>query len=209
MKIPVVIFALLGAVQSQPKETALTPSRTVAQYPAFYTSETARAESSSELEPTSTLPTVAPNVSAILPLDDQLERMLRASLDNCLHYQRAEKCDGLDKDVFVERSIKFLNYWKTDDYNHESNNQTERDLLIRLVEYQDVYQTLVTENEQQKHFPDNIVDLVRSARDRVTEEGALNSAKARVLDTLDVIYNDVCADTKRPRYRDASRRSLT
>ncbi|KAK8022675.1 hypothetical protein PG993_013442 [Apiospora rasikravindrae] len=198
MKITVVLSAFVGAVQSQLKETALAPSRTVAQNPAFYTSVAFRTESSSELKPNSTLPTVAPIISAIPPLHDQLELMLSASLDNCLHHQRAEKCDGLDKVVFVERSNKFLNYWKTDDYNHDGNNQTGRDLLIRLVEYQDVYQTLVTENEDQgPRFPDNIVDLVRSARDRATEEGALNSANARVLDALDVIYNDVCADTKK------------
>ncbi|KAK8076070.1 hypothetical protein PG994_003342 [Apiospora phragmitis] len=60
---------------------------------------------------------------------------------------------------------------ETDDYDHDTNNQTGRDLLLRLVEYQDVYYTLVTENEQQQlRFPDNIVELVRSARDRATEE---------------------------------------
>ncbi|KAK8109145.1 hypothetical protein PG984_014946 [Apiospora sp. TS-2023a] len=176
MKISIVLVALSGAVCTMARPDHVVPRTT---------------------EPTTTGEWLEPDVSAFPERPGSLDRMLKASLDNCLDRDRAQKCVGIEESVFLERAFKFLRYWKTGDYPHDSNNQTEKDLLIRLVEYQDVYQTLVTENEDSHRFPDNIVDLVRSAQDRATEEGAMRSTNARVLDALDIIYNDVCDNTKK------------
>ncbi|KAK7960479.1 hypothetical protein PG996_011126 [Apiospora saccharicola] len=169
MKISTVFIALFGAVHTMAHHLSLHEARQFAN----------------------------PNMSAMPPLEGGLERLLKGSLQNCLSRNRARKCDGLAQDIFMERTLKFLSYWETPDYPHDSTNQTEQDLLIRLVEYQDVYQTLVTESKDAKRFPDNIVDLVRSARDRAMEEGALLNANARVLDALDVIYDDICVTTNK------------
>ncbi|KAK8015993.1 hypothetical protein PG991_008881 [Apiospora marii] len=170
MKVPTVLFALSGAALTMAHSPALREARDW----------------------------VTPNinVTATKNTEGSLQNMLNGSLHNCLSRNRAQKCDGLAEDVFIERTLKFLSFWKTEDYPHDSNDQTEKDLLLRLVEYQDVYQTLVTENDDHQRFPDNIVDLVRSARDRATEKGVLLSSNARVLDALDVIYNDICGTTK-------------
>lgn len=168
MKVPTVLLALSGA-----------GARMMARHPALRENRDF----------------VTPNMSNVSPPGNTVGNMFIGSLNNCRSRNRAQKCDGLSDNVFVERALKFLSFWKTEDYPHESSNQTEVDLLIRLVEYQDVYQTLVTENDDHQRFPDNIVDLVRSARDRATEEWALLSSNARVLDALDVIYNDICGTT--------------
>ncbi|KAK7937357.1 uncharacterized protein PG986_014225 [Apiospora aurea] len=181
MNISIILLALLGAVQAQHG----WQTRTVARYPR-------------DNLPTSTVDAQVPDLTGIPDPPGSWERTLLASLENCLSRNRAQKCEGLDEVVFVERAYKFLAYWKTEDWEHDTNNQTDRDLLLRLIEYQDVQQTLASENENDRcPFPDNTVDLIRSARDRVAAEGILKSANARVLDALDVIYDDVCADTKK------------
>ncbi|KAK8015986.1 hypothetical protein PG991_008874 [Apiospora marii] len=147
-------------------------------------------------------PSVAPRAGTpdLEPVDPDMPHLLdpalTASLDNCLSRNRARKCEGLKKAVFLERAHKFLSYWRTEDWEHDTTNYTDYDLLIRLVQYQDVHQALIAENERCP-FAENTVDLIRGAQARAKEAGALRSANARVLDALDVIYDDICADTKK------------
>lgn len=125
----------------------------------------------------------------------EMDLMFLGVLKNALRRNRAKMCQGIDpKGHFLERIHQFLSYWETDDYS--TGNKTERDLLVRLVEYQSVYQTMVTQSRQDA-FPDDIVDQVRSLHDLATKGGALAGANARVLDPLDIILDDVCADTGR------------
>ncbi|KAK8121366.1 hypothetical protein PG999_005486 [Apiospora kogelbergensis] len=122
-----------------------------------------------------------------------MESMFIEVLQNALKRNRAKMCKGMDQgEPFLERMHKFLAYWETDDY--VMGNKTESDLLIRLVEYQSVYQTMVTQSRQDA-FPDDIVDQVRSLHALATKASAFVGTNARLLDPLDIILNDVCADT--------------
>ncbi|KAK8848452.1 hypothetical protein PGQ11_014932 [Apiospora arundinis] len=114
-------------------------------------------------------------------------------LKNVQKRNRARKCEGLDVEkTFLGRMHKFLSYWETDDY--AGRNKTEHDLLIRIVEYQAVYQTMVDQSLQDA-FPDDIVDQIRSVHKLATEDGALVGGNPRILDPLDIILDDVCAET--------------
>ncbi|KAK6837869.1 hypothetical protein PG989_001019 [Apiospora arundinis] len=125
----------------------------------------------------------------------EMDLMFIGVLKNALKRNRAKKCEGVDsRGVFVERIHKFLAYWETDDY--ATGNKTERDLLVRLDEYQSVYQTMVTQSLQDA-FPDDVVDQVRRLHELATKGGALVGANARILDPLDIILDDICADTGR------------
>lgn len=205
MKISIGLLAFSGVVHSQMNvaggyddgtdwmETPgkEEPPRTMARYPAIYRSVAPRDE-----PPTSTVDAQVPFNTSIPEPEGLQDVVLTASLENCLSRNRAQKCDGLDKDIFVQRARKFLSYWRTEDWEHDTTDYTDYDLLVRLVEYQDVHQAMVTESKRCP-FADNTVDLIRSARNRAMEAGALKSANARILDALDVIYDDICVDTKK------------
>ncbi|KAK8009621.1 hypothetical protein PG989_000554 [Apiospora arundinis] len=72
--------------------------------------------------------------------------------------------------------------------------QTEKQILERLVVYQTVFLTTRAESEHNS-FPDNIVDQIQSIGTFVRQPGALVGSDPRVLEALDIVLDDICADT--------------
>ncbi|KAK7960545.1 hypothetical protein PG988_011759 [Apiospora saccharicola] len=179
------------------------PLSTLAHYPAIRTFIAPRANPSHTkfAEFTSTVDAQVPDITKLPEIPELLDMALNVSLANCISHHRAQKCEGLDQSTFLERAHKFLGYWETEDWEQDIDNQTEYDLLIRLVKYQDVHRELAeataAQSEQHCTFADNTIELIRRAQARASEAGALKGANSHILDALDVIYNDICADTKK------------
>ncbi|KAK8137508.1 hypothetical protein PG984_003001 [Apiospora sp. TS-2023a] len=109
--------------------------------------------------------------------------------------RKAGKCDEIEhNDLFFNKTTGFLNQWQTITGVPGETNQTSKQVLERLVVYQAVYQT-VRQESVHNAFPDNIIDQIRSIGTFVHESGALTAGDPRVIEALDIIFDDVCADT--------------
>ncbi|KAK7990354.1 hypothetical protein PG990_014634 [Apiospora arundinis] len=170
MKLSIALLAIFGglagsAAQGSAAQSPYGPQRTMmARYPAIY--RPANPAHSPDLQASHK----ANNKRRDEPVTNT-EAKFADVLKNVQKRNRAKKCEGLDiENTFLGRMHKFLSYWETDDY--AGRNKTEHDLLIRVVEYQAVYQTMVDQSLQDA-FPDDIVDQVRSVHKLATEDGAL------------------------------------
>ncbi|KAK8041530.1 hypothetical protein PG994_014537 [Apiospora phragmitis] len=80
--------------------------------------------------------------------------------------------------------------------------KTAQQMLERLVQYQDVYRTMTSEgpkggedNAPSAKLPANIVEEIHKMNTILDHGGILNGGNVRILDALDVIFDNVCADT--------------
>ncbi|KAK8009658.1 metallopeptidase family M24 [Apiospora arundinis] len=124
--------------------------------------------------------------------DENTRCLLLISLENARWRNRAKKCDDIEPDEFVEKATTFLSYWNTESAAQHDIN--EKAILERLAEYQIIYETMNT-LYMQDAFPDYIVDQVRSVHQLVQEDDALTGANPRIIYGLDIVFNDICADT--------------
>ncbi|KAK8092357.1 uncharacterized protein PG998_014842 [Apiospora kogelbergensis] len=107
----------------------------------------------------------------------------------------SDQCKNVDRDIFVEKAQKFLGYWKKEDAARNTP-ESEKEILERLVAYQVVHTTMLTVKEENREvFPDDLLDYVRSVGDLSRNDGVLTGANPRALRALDVIFDDICADT--------------
>ncbi|KAK7955276.1 hypothetical protein PG988_015970 [Apiospora saccharicola] len=98
--------------------------------------------------------------------------------------KKATNCNKIEDDgLFANKTAAFLNQWRT-----------ITGIIERLVVYQSVYKT-VREESRHNAFPDNVIDQIRSIDTFVQESGALTAADPRIIEALDIIFHDVCADT--------------
>ncbi|KAK8002166.1 hypothetical protein PG991_014388 [Apiospora marii] len=167
------------------------PSTTFTVAPEFPTGDPL--DSSDDSPPTPTAPYAKPiNLPTVTP-EQKVKQLLTGALRNARNRNRAKECQNFSEETFVNETLTFLNYWKTEDYYvpREGAPKTEKDLLERLVEYQIVRDT-VQEQGRMDAFPEAIVDQIRGAHEIVSKEGVLTSAQPRVLNALDTIFNDIC-----------------
>ncbi|KAK8855041.1 hypothetical protein PGQ11_010953 [Apiospora arundinis] len=124
--------------------------------------------------------------------DENTRTLLLSSLENARRRNQAKKCEDIEPDEFVEKATTFLSYWNTESAAQHDIN--EKAILERLTEYQIIYEAMNT-LYMQDAFPDYILDQVRSVHQLVQEDGALTGANPRIIYGLDIVFNDICADT--------------
>ncbi|KAK8048019.1 hypothetical protein PG996_016083 [Apiospora saccharicola] len=109
--------------------------------------------------------------------------------------KKATNCNKIEDDgLFANKTAAFLNQWRTITGVPGETGQSFKQIIERLVVYQSVYKT-VREESRHNAFPDNVIDQIRSIDTFVQESGALTAADPRIIEALDIIFHDVCADT--------------
>ncbi|KAK7955293.1 hypothetical protein PG988_015987 [Apiospora saccharicola] len=139
--------------------------------------------------------------------DDSARAFIVGALVNERAADKAVKCKGLDQGSFVYKTVRFLSDWKPDGgvpIIQETKTTTAKQMLERLVQYQDVYRITISDSSGARYsgkeavdakFPANIVGEIREMKSVIDDRGILRGSNDRVLDALDVIFDDVCADT--------------
>ncbi|KAK8002161.1 hypothetical protein PG991_014383 [Apiospora marii] len=152
-------------------------------------------EPSSSSSPAVPAPTPTPGRFAPGPDPEDVEFLLTNLLHNTRARRKARKCNDVKDDgYFVNQTTDFLGQWRANTGIPGEGSQTEKQIMERLVIYQIVHETVRAESLHNA-FPDNIIDQIRSIAFMVRESGALLGADPRVLEALDVILDDICADT--------------
>ncbi|KAK6855581.1 hypothetical protein PG995_007732 [Apiospora arundinis] len=126
-------------------------------------------------------------------LDESTKTLIRHTLYNLKSRSKAQKCIGIEEDYILGRTWQFLNKWQTKTGVPGYDNQTQKQILERLVVYQCVYQSTKSEGYW-TGFPD-IVDQIQSLGVLVRESGVFRGSNARILEALDIVFDDICADT--------------
>ncbi|KAK8067309.1 hypothetical protein PG997_014056 [Apiospora hydei] len=144
-------------------------------------------------------------ISTTLPVpkaDDSTKAFLIGGLINERAVSKAEKCRYMDQEIFVDKTLRFLGVWKPDGgVSAGSDVLAPKQLLERLVQYQDAYRLVSMEPPRvmvqalSANFPDNIVEEIRKMKHILDDRGILRGGNERVLDALDIIFDDLCADT--------------
>ncbi|KAK7955295.1 hypothetical protein PG988_015989 [Apiospora saccharicola] len=152
--------------------------------------------SSSTPSPSSpAVPEPTPSRFAPGPDPEDVEDLLKQLLSNTRARRKAKKCNEIsDEDYFVNKTTDFLSQWRTITGIPGEENQTEKQIVERLVIYQIGHQTVRSESLHNA-FPDNIIDQIRGIAVMVRESAALTGSDPRILAALDVILDDICADT--------------
>ncbi|KAK8119230.1 uncharacterized protein PG998_003856 [Apiospora kogelbergensis] len=136
-------------------------------------------------------------VSLSPSLDDSTTSYLFGALLNERAANKAEKCKNTDQGSFVESAVKFLSNWKLDAGVAGQNNETAKQVLERLVHYQDLYAIIFPTQRARRGksplmFPENTVKEIRIMKSVLEEGGVLRGRNGRVIDALDVIFDDIC-----------------
>ncbi|KAK7965814.1 uncharacterized protein PG986_000091 [Apiospora aurea] len=137
-------------------------------------------------------PAPSPTASGPSDADHNLRSLIIGSLNNARRRNRAHGCKNLSDDIFFNKTVTSLGFWTPESATHK--NFTLKEVLERLVLYQDAYSVMQTQSER-RTFPDNIVDEIRAATKLIQEDGELRGANARILRALDIIFDDVCGGT--------------
>ncbi|KAK8030304.1 hypothetical protein PG990_000038 [Apiospora arundinis] len=150
----------------------------------------------SPLDPTGTPAPTEPPLEAPPPSTDRAtEHLILGILRNTKTRRKAKKCNNISNEgLFVSKTLDFLSQWKAMTGVPGEAKQTEKQILERLVVYQTVFLTTRAESEHNS-FPDNIVDQIQSIGTFVRQPGALVGSDPRVLEALDIVLDDICADT--------------
>ncbi|KAK6835116.1 hypothetical protein PG987_009810 [Apiospora arundinis] len=151
-----------------------------------------------------TTTTISPLSSVATPNkpDEVMKAFLTGALLNVRVANKAEECSSIDQSSFVEKTARFLDNWKTASRVPTQGEDTTKQLLERLVQYQNVYRVIGAESQTQEgtvpstwNYPGNIVERIREMRSILEDNGIQRGKEPRVIDALDVIFDDVCADT--------------
>ncbi|KAK7965816.1 uncharacterized protein PG986_000093 [Apiospora aurea] len=160
------------------------------------TSETVHSLEHPSATQSSPSPSTSPPGHAAPKPDDNTKAFLTGALVNERAAGKAEQCRDVDQETFVDKAVRFLGAWKPDGGPPaRSGTTTTRQLLERLVQYQDVYRLMGMETPPSSKLPDNIVEEIRKMKYILDNRGILRGGNDRVLDALEVIFDDICADT--------------
>ncbi|KAK6855578.1 hypothetical protein PG995_007729 [Apiospora arundinis] len=176
------------------------PSSTLIALPSWPSQSTPAPLPSTHLTTT----TISPLSSVATPNkpDEVVKAFLTGALLNVRVANKAEECSSIDQSSFVEKTVRFLDNWKTAARVPTQDVDTTKQLLERLIQYQDVYRIIGSKPRTPKgtapptwSYPGNIVERIREMRSILEDNGITRGKDSRVLNALDVIFNDVCADT--------------
>ncbi|KAK7910643.1 hypothetical protein PG985_013124 [Apiospora marii] len=134
---------------------------------------------------TTSSPLASPTGISISTPDDSTTAFMVGALVNERAAGKAEKCKEIDQGAFVERTVRFLSNWKPDGGAPvvlEGKTTTAKQMLERLVQYQDVYRIISSGSSQAgspgneavaMKSPDNIVGEIREMKSIIDDRGDL------------------------------------
>ncbi|KAI1393336.1 uncharacterized protein F4822DRAFT_423806 [Hypoxylon trugodes] len=109
-------------------------------------------------------------------------------VNNAMDKNRGMECRPLKEDLICDRIEWFTKKDKRED-------ETWNGILTRLVSYQ-VFKQSLPEKADDIAF-DTLLDTIRGGNEIIAAPGSLVGDNARILDALDVILDDICAETSK------------
>ncbi|KAK8137498.1 hypothetical protein PG984_002991 [Apiospora sp. TS-2023a] len=197
--VPLLVLALAGASSCLgPRNLAFTHDVDAVTFTTFKYGPPVTSTASSAVANPTGIPIPAP--------DDSTRAFIVGALVNERAAGKAEKCKDMDQGSFVDKTVRFLSNWKADGGVPvvQDRTTTAKQMLERLVQYQDVYRIISSDSSQAGYyvreaadakFPANIVGEIREMKSVIEDKGILRGGNDRVLEALDVIFDDLCADT--------------
>ena len=120
------------------------------------------------------------------------QKLLADALKNVLSKDLAKLCQGADERAVFAKMLAFLSHLNLGSLLPKDGSPKE--ILEHLVMYVNALDEMAKKQMPFK-FPEDIVGLLRSALGLARQTGALQGDALQVLQTLNAVFDDVCAGT--------------